>query len=112
MPHEFLFLYGNCASRFTTLMKNHNPDLSSDKGMIYQWEIAEGKSIKAMQENNLIRHIHLLRDGWRTNKSPSKVIQKSLEDAAQHKIIRFIGIEPKQAKDSSEQAKDQTINYH
>jgi hypothetical protein len=45
MPHEFLFLYANCSSRYNTLIDNHNPDMSSKKGTIYQWEIAEGKSI-------------------------------------------------------------------
>jgi len=40
----------------------HNPDLSSIKDNIYQWEIADGKPIKVMEEENLVRKIHLLRD--------------------------------------------------
>ena len=76
--------------------------MTSNKGTIFQWEIAEGKSMKAMQENNLIRHIHLLRPGWDDFNSPDEVIKKALNGYAQHKIVRYVGIEPKNKRQNNQ----------
>jgi hypothetical protein len=42
MPHEFLFLLCNAINRLDTVIRLHNPDLTSEKANIYQWELSNG----------------------------------------------------------------------
>jgi hypothetical protein len=48
LPHEFLFLLCNSLSRIETVRREHKLKFESDRGDIYQWEIADGKPIRDM----------------------------------------------------------------
>ena len=69
-PHEFLFLLCNSLNRLESIRRLHKPDLSSNMGDVYQWEISDGKSMKVMHELNQIRHLHLLNKDAFDNKDP------------------------------------------
>jgi len=78
MPHEFLFLLCNSLDRLETIKRLHKPDLSSKIDNVYQWEISDGKSMKAMQEQGQVMHIHLLADDTFVNKAPHKLVARTL----------------------------------
>jgi len=51
LPHEFLFLLCNSTNRLDMINKVHKHDLTSDHGIIYQWEISGGRPTKQMKES-------------------------------------------------------------
>ena len=58
-----------------------------------------------MHEENLMRHIHLLRDDAFQNKAPQKIIANALDEEASNKRIHYIGMKP---QTKNEQEKDAT----
>jgi hypothetical protein len=77
------------------MQKVHKLDLTSLKGDVYQWEIADGKPMHTMQKNNQMRRLHLLsKDAWK-DKAPTKLIKERLDLEADNKRIIYLGEKPK-----------------
>jgi len=103
LPHEFLFLVCNSVDRLERLSSVHKPTLKGEFGDIYQWEIADGKPMRVMQELNQMRHIHLLNQGYREDKTAQVLVAGSLDDEAAQKRVTWEGQRPKKL---AENAKD------
>eukprot|EP00347_Sterkiella_histriomuscorum_P021092 403335284 len=89
LPHEFLYLLCNSSDRLETINRLHNPELVSQKGNIYQWEL-RGKEDK----QNQATHIHLLPQTAFSNQAPHILLTQTLNKEAEEKNIKILGLKP------------------
>jgi hypothetical protein len=97
LPHEFLFLLCNSTNRLEMIAKNHNPELTSEKVQLDNWQLP----VKDRQGQYKVSHIHLLGDNAWTNTAPHIAMIENLNKDAESKNIRFIGLKSEPRDDTN-----------